>query len=829
MTGEIFSAEFFLWSCLWQSTIFLAAGLLGGFLLRRRSARAHRVLLLAMMAAVIVPAASILVKHYQLGMLTAKPAVIQPPVESHIIRETTGVISNNITEHSPVPVSRDLQPAITGSNVVKFPWRSALLYAWTAVSLILAARLLVTFILGVRVLRNATPLDSEKIEQAIDKAKAKLSIRKQVQIHSSGNIQSPVIWCWRRLPVLLVPRATGLPDIDWSGVLCHELAHYKRRDHLAGLLSELAVCLLPWQLLLWLTKSRLISLSEQACDDWVVASGQSGTDYAESLLNLTPEGQMAFVPAVVRSKTGLAGRVRRILKDSCGNPRTGAAWALASSVIAICLAAAIAFAQTKPAGLTGTVKTKISKSAVIEEPAFPVTTIKGRILDPNNKPAYSTYGVHIAALPVTSYVDRIWSSNEEGYFELPWSPTWVEKGKPIYLMAVIQDPVSQAALVEVKDPTSPVTVRLEPAFAITGKVVDPNGQEIEECLATISLASKFKCQALIYSTRRGKWWERMLSPLPYGAKYKLNVWAKGYKKREIIVDGTDRTKKLIDLGAVTLQPQDPGKPDIMPFRPNAELAEEFHEIYRLDSGEIIKFIKAPYVLGRQEYLFQLNYESKGFISPDLESGQKCQIGFKWGSQLQPHCAFATASPRLSPWVLRLVLDIPEYDFDIPKALNIHIPYGDWIVRSDSPRSEQLRCLEQIIYAETKRAIHFEQRTVQKDVIVASGRYKFKPHPSGNYADYIPLWDGRRETSEYTAPSLKGLFDDIEWELKMKIVDETEPVENATIRYRWIKRDPEPTGDKLSILLNDLAKTTSLQFKLERRPRQIWFVTEKSKN
>lgn len=49
----MFSAESFLWNCLWQSTISLAAGLLISYLLHRHSARAHQVLLLSMLAAVI--------------------------------------------------------------------------------------------------------------------------------------------------------------------------------------------------------------------------------------------------------------------------------------------------------------------------------------------------------------------------------------------------------------------------------------------------------------------------------------------------------------------------------------------------------------------------------------------------------------------------------------------------------------------------------------------------------------------------------------------------------------------------------------------------------
>jgi len=350
MTGEIFSAESFLWSCLWQSTIFLVAGLFGSFLLRRHSARAHRVLFLAMIAAVIVPAASMLVKHYELGLFVGEPALIQAPIYDRAIYETTGIISNEAIESSPDPINEDSHSAMAVSGAAKFPWRSALIYAWIAASLILAARLLVTFVFGVRLLRRAMPLNNEKIEQAIHLAKAKLGISKDVKIYGSANIHSPVIWCWRRKPILLVPSAAGRSDngIDWAGVLCHELAHYKRRDHIAGLLAELMVCLLPWHPLLWWAKSRLITLSEQACDDWVIASGRPGTDYAESLLNLTPEGQMAFVPAVVSSKRGLAGRVRRILKDRCGNPRTGAAWAVAVSITVVCMAVGIAFAQTRP-------------------------------------------------------------------------------------------------------------------------------------------------------------------------------------------------------------------------------------------------------------------------------------------------------------------------------------------------------------------------------------------------------------------------------------------------------------------------------------------------
>ncbi len=354
MIRELFLSDFPLSSCVWQSTIFIMVGLVGSFILRHRSSRAHQVLFLAMMAAVIVPIMSILVKHYELGMFVAEPVAIQSRAEDKGRvgnYGAPGIISAENIEHNPGLIEKDLPSALAGSESAEFSWRSLVLGGWIAASLILFARLLVTFVLGVRLLGRALPLECEKIEEALNLARAKLGIDKDVKVYSSRGVRSPVIWCWRRKPILLVPSAAGRFDngVDWAGVLCHELAHWKRRDHISGLLAELAVCILPWHPLLWWAKSRLVRLSEQACDDWVVATGQPGTDYAESLLDLTPGGQMAFVPAVVSSKRGLADRVRRILKDKCGNPRTGALWALTVSIVATCLAVGVACAQTRPA------------------------------------------------------------------------------------------------------------------------------------------------------------------------------------------------------------------------------------------------------------------------------------------------------------------------------------------------------------------------------------------------------------------------------------------------------------------------------------------------
>ena len=149
MISEIFPAESFFWNCLWQSTIFIVIGLTGSFILRHRSARAHQILLLAIIAAVIVPVLSTLVKHYELGLFAAKPAIIQSqPEDQDIARnlETSEIIPPEFTGQKPSVAEMDLTSAITATENDKFPLHSILLYGWLVVSLVLVLRLAVIYI-----------------------------------------------------------------------------------------------------------------------------------------------------------------------------------------------------------------------------------------------------------------------------------------------------------------------------------------------------------------------------------------------------------------------------------------------------------------------------------------------------------------------------------------------------------------------------------------------------------------------------------------------------------------------------------------------------------
>ncbi len=354
MSGGVFAQHAGLWMLAWQSTLCLAVGLGGSLILRRRPARAHQALLIGLMAAIAIPSLSHTVKQRGWGLLAARPVAVTSPQAEPMAAPDTGTSFESPATTGPeftsTASSQEPEPGPAHQSRA-FHTGRWLLSAWILASGILLLRLMIRFFMSFHLVRHSSPVQVEPITAVIETAKSRLGIDRAVLVHSSERVRSPVIWCWTSRPILLIPSDTSVSGdrLDWTSIVCHELAHWKRWDHLCGLFAELMVCALPWQALLWWAHRRLVRLSEEACDDWVLACGQSGVDYAETLLDLTPQGRIAFVPSVVSSRKPLAERVRRLLQDSCGNPRPGLRWSVAAGVLAACVTLSIAFAQTRPA------------------------------------------------------------------------------------------------------------------------------------------------------------------------------------------------------------------------------------------------------------------------------------------------------------------------------------------------------------------------------------------------------------------------------------------------------------------------------------------------
>lgn len=359
MMSELFSSGNLGALLLGQGTACITAGLGASFLWRRRAAKAHQALLVGLVAAVVTPALYLAVKHFELGLLVAETTtseVAAPSEEGFDLSVFRDLVAaelpavETMAERPASDVAETIPAAPPATELTVASWNTILFGGWIVAAALLLSRLLVRFLLGRHVLRHAVATHSEHLHHAVEIAKARVGIEHRVRLQSSDKVRSPIIWCWSRTPVLLVHEDAedATPGTDWAGVFCHELAHWKRRDHASGLFAELLTVALPWHPLLWWAKSRLLRLSEEVCDDWAVYGAPAAVEYAESLLDLSPESQLAFLPTVVGKERVMKARISRIVTDRCGNPRIGTRWTMAAALLAVLATVGMALAQRRP-------------------------------------------------------------------------------------------------------------------------------------------------------------------------------------------------------------------------------------------------------------------------------------------------------------------------------------------------------------------------------------------------------------------------------------------------------------------------------------------------
>jgi beta-lactamase regulating signal transducer with metallopeptidase domain len=829
MMGELFAQHPWLWPLAWQSTTCLAAGLWASFLLRRRPARAHQLLLLSLVAAMLVPVMSGIVRHNQWGLFVAESTVPLRQIQPFIVQADPA-------SATAMPMSDVSVEPSRGGTVLPMPsapaagetrWETALPLLWLAASTILLLRLATRLVLGLCLVRRSEPAQNRQIAEALNAAKAKLGIDGDVLVRAGTHARSPVIWCWSRRPVLLIPGdSANDTQFDWPSIICHELAHWKRRDHISGLFAELTICLLPWQPLLWLARRKLVDLSEEACDDWVIASGQVGTRYARTLLGLTPLGRVALIPAVVTTRKGLAGRIRRIIENQCSNPRSGRPWTLAVGAVTVCLAIGIALAQTRLSQAAGMVKSITGHGACVEQLASGAV-IRGRVLDPNHKPV-TGQNARVTVLPMISYGVE---PNSQGYFEVPWSQQWMREGQPAYVM-VRDHWGGVASMAEIREPTGVVNIRLEPALTIEGRVLDPNGRPIPKACAFVSLPGEFKCRVPIAAseTNEGRF---AIKAIPYARTYRLSIQAKGYQAYQLAVEANDRSKRTIDIGETRLLPSDPAHPTVAEQSPNPDWEKTFQNTYRLEEGETLKLIKPPFMPERQEHLLDMALDTNGLDNVTDYAWYLCAT-YRWDGQLHGGHYYASNLPQIRS-VLNWILDIPHYDFMIPEELQeVGLSKGDWIVRDAASPEERLQALEAIIHTEMHRSIRFAQRTVERDTIVVTGRYTFTPLPGKDPDRLCLLVNENASLQGGEAGSLAELFGQLADGINVAIDNRAAMMQTGKVPYafEWgivnmdsVGQDVIDKEKELPILLDNLARQTGLQFKVEKQLAEVWVAVE----
>jgi len=162
-----------------------------------------------------------------------------------------------------------------------------------------------------RLVKNARPA-ADWLVRLVEETAVLLPVRPP-RVHLVSGVSTPILWAWGQ-PVLLWPEGLSdqLSPEARQGVILHELAHLKRKDHWVGRLELVAGCLWWPNPLFWYVRHQLRENAELACDAWVTQTLPEGRrDYADALLTVCENYSH---PAVPLPALGMGKSTRRTLE-----------------------------------------------------------------------------------------------------------------------------------------------------------------------------------------------------------------------------------------------------------------------------------------------------------------------------------------------------------------------------------------------------------------------------------------------------------------------------------------------------------------------------------
>ncbi|HUT28816.1 MAG TPA: M56 family metallopeptidase [Sedimentisphaerales bacterium] len=255
------------------------------------------------------------------------------------------------------------------------------------------------------------------------------------------------------------------------------------------------------------------------------------------------------------------------------------------------------------------------------------------------------------------------------------------------------------------------------------------------------------------------------------------------------------------------------------LRPHAAHSDKLDtEIYRLKEYDVLKHIKPDQVRAKSD----LKFPFAAFNWTDGEGAK----------QDGPIFEQVTLKD-----VLTAIVRLSKFEYECSEDLLSTNLNGDWIVRHGVPKRDKMEALHRIIRDQLQLPIRLQHRVEEKDIIVARGRFNFRPL-SGTHDDSQIHVYGESLNLEgrgfHDGGNLQSLLDTVAERIVGKpIVNLSEPSEAGEYAYVWLFHrpstfidglSPEQRSRKVRLILDNLSEHISLTFTEERRPVDVWDIT-----
>lgn len=279
-----------------------------------------------------------------LGTIFAMIQPEQPPAEVAIIGQTdthipkqpmkSPILSGPLPIEQEAGINEDIapptqpQPAPSIAPIARkptpFDWQSVTPYImaiYLAGVIAMFSRLIIGLGGGQRLRKRSQPVDDPAILTALTKQAKALGMAFTPAIAFCRKVIVPTVVGVVR-PAILLPFtfASGLSASQIEMLLAHELAHIRRLDPIVNILQRIIEALLFFHPAVWFISRRIRLERENCCDDIVVQSGGAALSYASSLVETARRGLTATTKPVTaetltatRRPSQLRTRIHRLL------------------------------------------------------------------------------------------------------------------------------------------------------------------------------------------------------------------------------------------------------------------------------------------------------------------------------------------------------------------------------------------------------------------------------------------------------------------------------------------------------------------------------------
>lgn len=265
----------------------------------------HRILIQSFSVAILIPLVLMLPRWEVLP--ARQPAALPELPDSDAVEQVTFSRTSAAPAISAPAAKTKWSPSLTETITT----------LWLAGIAFLLLRMLVAGI-RLRRLSQSAVIPSKRIRELFQTA-ATGTKTGSISLHLSDEVTSPFSHGLARPAVFLPLSAEDWSDEELDMIFRHELAHVKRRDGIAVLLSRLFLAVNWINPLAWVANHFAIRFREEACDESVLAAGHSPTAYAEMLFRQASKKNDRFLQtcATAMAETGtIEQRIQMILKPS---------------------------------------------------------------------------------------------------------------------------------------------------------------------------------------------------------------------------------------------------------------------------------------------------------------------------------------------------------------------------------------------------------------------------------------------------------------------------------------------------------------------------------